>query len=146
MINTLLFLSTTFFLVNIIYFFYLAINKENEFANNIKICCTCCAENDISSRLCKNCGQNGSVKQQYSIPNSQKATNLYEVFTAIDSTINSAKVMTGEPDMCNPNSYVNISRILRNLGHRSSISRYVSDGKRHFVWKQMVLFLLSSIN
>ncbi|MES9884493.1 MAG: hypothetical protein ABW185_26915, partial [Sedimenticola sp.] len=57
----------------------------------------------------------------------------YSHFASMDTTVNDIKVKTGEPDMCNPSSFQNVSDILFNLGRRAGIKPY-GEGERQWLF------------
>ena len=47
---------------------------------------------------------------------------------------NNIKVMVGEPDPLNPNSFANIACILRNIGKRAGVKKYCAHGTREWIF------------
>ena len=92
-----------------------------------KICSDCGARNYAKLRMCSNC--QGHLRKAPFDPNllcsGEPPVNLYESFSC-DVNQNEVKtvICAGEPDFVNPNSYENISQILRNLGRRAGIKQY----------------------
>lgn len=96
---------------------------ENE---NEKVCVSCGAENELTSRKCTNC-------KGYLVKEKPDMTDLYsrnskikpyKHFDCIEIHENQFEVYTGEPDMLNPNSFQSISNILFNMGNRGELKQY----------------------
>ena len=113
------------------------INQKRDLSK-IKICSKCGAENDATYKTCRNCGEFSLNRQNFRYENeNQPKSNILDIFPAIHAHSNNAKVICGEPDLCNPNSYENIVLILRNLGFRAGITKYVADGKRSWLFLEV---------
>ena len=98
-------------------------NQHN--SDNYKLCATCGAENIKTYRVCRNC--NGPlVKQNPANINTEEEQpfNVYQCFEDVNINANEATVIPGEPDFVNPNSFENISVVLRNVGKRAGIAEY----------------------
>lgn len=50
---------------------------------------------------------------------------------------NSAKIYCGKLDLINPNSYKVISQILRNLGRKAGIKKYVPNAKWEWLFVEV---------
>lgn len=113
---------------------------EKDFIDNIiheklevrqeKICVSCGAENEATSRKCTNCKGN-LIKETVDFGHyisERKKVNPYSSFQ-FETRKNSLTVMTGEPDLLNPNSFNNISQILFNLGSRAGIKQYGGNSR-----------------
>lgn len=82
-----------------------------------KICSDCGAENETAARKCTNC-KGSLVKENIKISEFYVEGHRqypYQHFSDIDIESNNFKVKTGEPDMLNPSSFENISKILFNI-------------------------------
>ena len=92
-----------------------------------KVCSDCGAAGLVTMRKCRNCGcELSKIKidaSQY--VNEESHINPREHFSRITETCeNDIKVIVGEPDFVNPNSFQSVSQILHNIGERAGISRY----------------------
>ena len=77
-------------------------------------------------RICKVC-KGKLAKIKFSMNESQQIkVNPYAHFKRSTKS-NNIKVMVGEPDMLNPNSFENLSVVLRSLGTRAKIAKYSPD-------------------
>ena len=102
-----------------------------------KVCLTCGAVNGANRYKCRNAPCDGSLATQepdYSIILKKlESLDLYKIFESeVHIKKNNISVAAGEPDLLNPNSYENISQILRNLATRVGISRY-GTGRRQWI-------------
>ena len=96
-------------------------------SNVEKKCVHCGAPNEIAARLCTNC-KGHLIK---SIPNiapvleKMKPVDPYSHLHGIVATFeNDIIVVTGEPELLNPNSYEAVAQILRSMGQKAGITRY----------------------
>ena len=86
------------------------VNRRQE-AGHFKICLQCNSKAPVTLRTCKVC-KGKLVRLEVSTEESlQEKMNPYSHFKAKEKS-NAIKVMVGEPDMLNPNSFENISVIL----------------------------------
>ena len=113
--------------------------KEKCLIESMKLCTKCGAENESSYKSCRNCGETSLVKQLFNFANQkQGGSKISDIFSCtVNATRNDAKVLCGEPDLRNPNSYENITIILRNIAIRSGIQKYVPTGKRHWMFLEV---------
>eukprot|EP00794_Sanderia_malayensis_P018435 gene18435-20284_t len=100
-------------------------------AEKEKLCVDCGGANDIAYNTCRNC--NGALaKSKVTISDfidCNKEIHISKVFADfVDGKKIVCKIRTGEPDLVNPNDYENIAQILRNLGKRAGIKRYIAGG------------------
>ena len=104
------------------------VERKKEFYSE-KICIECGAANDLTYRLCTNC--NGKLTNKESIILNQdklsKYTDPYQSFQ-FSPNFSNTQVIVGEPDMISPSGYENIVFILRNIGVRAGIDKYVPNG------------------
>ena len=103
-------------------------------AKTEKVCLGCGAPNDIDYRVCTNCKgklAKRDVDIQCSIP--EDHFDPYKHFS-VPFTKNSTTIKVGEPDGVNPNSFENISFILRNLAMRAGIKKYDSEKSREWIY------------
>ena len=63
----------------------------------------------------------------------QQETNVYSHFD-VETQPSDCTVTTGDPDMLNPNSFVNISTILHTLGHRMGILGEEAHKNREWIF------------
>ena len=96
-----------------------------------KECPSCGADNDISKRVCSNCGQ-GHLSRKHLDLNKlcSGMDNPYEGFehsVAQKEDSKPLKIVVGEPDLRNPSSFENIAEILRNIGKESGIAKYNNE-------------------
>ena len=100
-----------------------------------KICVVCRAYSEVRHRKCASCNGSLVYEDPELLPLYSTKTNVkpYNHFSGIEINSNSFKVTTGEPDMCNPNSFQSISSILFNIGERADIKQY-TGGKRHWLF------------
>ena len=83
----------------------------------------------MTMRTCKVC-KGKLAKIKFSMNESQQVkVNLHAHFKG-SAKSNNIKVMVGEPDMLNPNSFENLSVILRSLGTRAKIAKYSPDATK----------------
>ena len=105
-----------------------------------KVCINCGAANDVQYNKGKNIPCTGQlvkrkadvqdiINGQYNIENARPYVHFSEL---IETKKNNIVVKAGEPDFLNPNSYDNISQILRNLRLRAGIKKYGS-GERDWI-------------
>jgi len=108
--------------------------NQFEESKSEKTCSECGAENDFAYRLCTNC--KGKLKKKVvniQCLNSDSHYDPYKHFH-ISFKKNDVVVKVGEPDSVNPNSFANISLILRNLGRRAGIRKYDSTKTRQWIF------------
>ena len=111
--------------------------KEFEEAKTEKICLECGASNDFTYRKCTNCG--GKVEKNVVNIRCFASEQQFDPYLHFDVPFvkNNTTVKVGEPDAFNPNSFVNISVILRNLGKRAGIKKYDSNGTRFWIFVEV---------
>ena len=105
-------------------------------AENEKVCEKCGAPHDLSARTCsyQNCGKT-LLKQKFILPEVTIPTSPYSHFEeTIKDNTQSLDTIVGEPKMINPSGFENIAEILRDIGIRAGIRRYVKDGKREWLF------------
>ncbi len=95
-----------------------ALPKE---AESEKVCLACGAANDVKYNICRNGECKGKlVKRKIDVSQQVKTKSTAKVYSHLDSFVkvkeNRISVSSEEPDVLNPNSFVNICQILRNLG------------------------------
>ena len=90
-----------------------------------KYCVSCDAPNDLTFRVCRNCGDNLTKRKS----SSSNIPDPYSHFN-IEENPNKIKIMVGEPELINPSGFENISQILRNLGRKLGIQKYNENGNR----------------
>ena len=99
-----------------------------------KICIECQAANDLTYKLCTSC--NGKLtNKEFIILNQDKLskyTDSYQSFQFSTSSSNT-QVIVGEPHMISPSGHENIVFILRNIGVRAGIDKYIPNGKRQWL-------------
>ena len=103
--------------------------KEFEEAKAEKICLECGASNDFMNRKCTNCG--GKVEKNVLDLRCFASMQQFDPYLHFDVPLvkNNTSVKVREPDAFNPNSFVNIYVISRNLGKRAGIKKYDSNGQ-----------------
>ena len=98
---------------------------DSKRATEEKVCDQCGAIGPISKRKCPNC-KGDFLRIDIDINSyhrKHEPHNPVEHFYS-EPQENNIKVVVGEPDFCNPNSYDAVSTVLRNLGKRAGIKRY----------------------
>ena len=109
---------------------------EKKDISSTKRCLDCDAANDSTYRNCTNCG--GKLKKDkftISLDDDVCCNNNdpYGHFS-IKPKDTDIKVIVGEPDLMNPSGFLNISKILQNIGKRTLIDKYVEGGKRKWLF------------
>ena len=107
---------------------------EFQAAKTEKLCLGCGQPNDIDYRVCTNCKgklAKRDVDIQCSIP--EDHFDPYKHFS-VPFTKNSTTIKVGEPDGVNPNSFENISFILRNLAMRAGKKKCDSEKSREWIY------------
>ena len=106
--------------------------KKESLSENI--CIECGPANDLTYRPCTSC--NGKLtNKEFIILNQDKLskyTDPYQSFQFSPSCSNT-QVIVGGPDKISPSGYENIVSILRNIGVRADIDKYVPNGKRKWL-------------
>ena len=113
--------------------------KESSYSEKFKFCSNCDKDAPLLQRTCRSC-KSKLVRREPAIEHlngSQKDIDPYSHFKT-KPQVNNIKVLVGEPDMLNPNSFENLSTILETLGKRASIEKYSPDDS---IEKQKWLFL-----
>ena len=106
-------------------------------AESEKICLTCGAANDVDYNTCRNeaCKEK-LVKRKIDVSyliSEKSPVKAYSHFSKLVKVKeNKISVCSREPDFLNPNSFVNICQMLRNLGLRAGIKKYNSRS-RHWL-------------
>ena len=106
-------------------------------AESEKVCLTCGAANDVDYNTCRNETCKGKlVKRKIDVSyliSEKSPVKAYSHFSKLVKVKeNKISVRSGEPDFLNPNSFVNICQILRNLGLHAGIKKY-NSGSRHWL-------------
>ena len=99
--------------------------KHRQEAEHIKICLQCNSKAPVTLRTCKVCKGKLARLEVSTEESQQEKVNPYSHFKAKEKS-NAIKVMVGEPDMLNPNSFENLSVILWSLGQHTKITKYSS--------------------
>ena len=92
---------------------------------NFKFCSNCDKDAPASQRTRRSC-KSKLVQREPAIENlnhCEKDINPYSHFTT-KPQVSSIRVVVGEPDMLNPNSFENLSTILQTLGKCAIIEKY----------------------
>ena len=113
--------------------------RKTEVAENVNVCTQCGAENDQSYRTCRACGEGSLIRETYHDNQTQEenSSRVPDMFPSIQTFVNDEKIIIGEPDLRNRNSYGNICDILQNLGHRAGIKKYNDVGTRHWIYLEV---------
>ena len=113
--------------------------KESSYSEKFKFCSNCDKDAPPLQRTCRSC-KSKLVRREPAIEHlngSQKDIDPYSHFKT-KPQVNNIKVLVGEPDMLNPNSFENLLTILQTLGKRASIEKCSPDDS---IEKQKWLFL-----
>ena len=97
--------------------------KRRQEAEHFKICLQCNSKAPVTLKTCKVYKGKLARLEVSTEESQQEKVNLYSHFKAKEKS-NAINVMVGEPDMLNPNSFENLSVILRSLGQRAKIAKY----------------------
>ena len=107
-------------------------------AKEEKKCIDCGAENEYAAKLCTSC-KGKLVKIFPDLTPMLKGKKAVDPYVYLENIIekeeNDCVVVTGEPEMLNPNSYEAIAEIIRSIGQKLGITRY-GAGKREWVFME----------
>ena len=99
--------------------------KESSYSEKFKFCSNCDKDAPLLQRTCRSC-KSKLVRREPAIKHlngSQKDIDPYSHFKT-KPQVSNIKVLVGEPDMLNPNSFENLSTILQTLGKCAIIEKY----------------------
>lgn len=111
--------------------------KERKTKATTKLCDSCLSENKLLARFCQHCEKTSFSHREFYIENKFGTSSINDVLTDVKVKENEAKIKCGEPDIKNPNSYENVSSILRNIGFRAGIYKYDNNKSRKWLFLEV---------